>query len=124
VSNPPYFTNSLLPPAAHRSRARHTEHLTYPELIIHSLRLLTSTGTLAMILPVQEGHNFKQLAFKNGLFVKRQLAFYSRKEKTQERWLFEFGFRQDWPKEESLILYEKENLKSSDYINLTKDFYL
>jgi tRNA1Val (adenine37-N6)-methyltransferase len=124
VSNPPYFINSLLPPSHHRARTRHTEQLTFEELIMHSIRLLNPTGTLSVILPVQEGNQFKQLAFKKGLHAKRQLAFYSRKEKPQERWLFEFGFEQIKPKEKKLILYESENMKSKDYINLTKDFYL
>jgi tRNA1Val (adenine37-N6)-methyltransferase len=124
VSNPPYFANSLLPPSTHRRRTRHTEHLTFAELITHSLRLLNSNGTLAVIIPVQEGNNFRQVASNNGLHVKRQLAFYSRKEKPQERWLFEFGFDSITPREERMILYESGDLKSIDYINLTKDFYL
>jgi tRNA1Val (adenine37-N6)-methyltransferase len=124
VSNPPYFINSLLPPSPHRTRTRHTKQLTFEKLITHSIRLLNSTGTLAVILPVQEGINFKELAFKNGLYVKRQLAFYSKTEKPQERWLFEFGFKQIKPEEEKLILYQFGNVKSDDYINLTKDFYL
>ncbi len=124
VSNPPYFINSLLPPSAHRQRTRHAEQLTFEELVTHSIRQLNHAGTLAVILPVQEGNDFRQLAFKKGLHVKRQNAFYSRKEKAQERWLFEFGFEQIKPKEEKLILYGAGNLKSDDYINLTKDFYL
>jgi tRNA1Val (adenine37-N6)-methyltransferase len=124
VSNPPYFINSLLPPSAHRQRTRHTEQLTFEELITHSIRLLYPTGTLDVILPVKEGNDFKQLALKNGLHAKRQLAFYSRKEKPQERWLFEFGFEPSQTKSEKLVLYESGDLKSGDYINLTKDFYL
>lgn len=124
VSNPPYFINSLLPPSHHRRRTRHAEQLTFEELIIHSIRLLNPTGTLAVILPFNEGNDFKQLASKNGIHLKRQLAFYSRKEKPQERWLFEFGFEQVKLKEEKLILYEADDTKSNDYINLTKDFYL
>jgi tRNA1Val (adenine37-N6)-methyltransferase len=124
VSNPPYFINSLLPPALHRARTRHTEQLTFNELISHAVRLMKPTGTLAVILPVPEGNDFRQLASENGLHLRRQLAFYSRKEKPQERWLFEFGFSPGLYKEEKLVLYEEVNLKSSDYINLTKDFYL
>jgi len=124
VSNPPYFINSLLPPTLHRQRTRHTEELTFEELITHSIRLLNPTGTLDVILPIQEGNDFKDLASENGLYIKRQLAFFSRKEKPQERCLLEFGFEQVKPKEEKMILYESGDLKSSDYINLTKDFYL
>ena len=124
VSNPPFFINSLLPPSRHRQRTRHNEQLTFEELITHSIRLLNLTGTLAVVLPFQEGNDFKQLALKNKLHLKRQLAFYSRKEKPQERWLFEFGFEPVKPKEEEIILYEAGDTKSNDYINLTKDFYL
>ena len=124
VSNPPYFINSLLPPSAHRQRTRHTGQLTFQELITHSIRLLNPAGTLSVILPSQEGNNFKDLALKNELHVKRQLAFYSRKEKPQERWLFEFGFEPSQTKSEELVLYETGNVKSDNYVNLTKDFYL
>jgi tRNA1Val (adenine37-N6)-methyltransferase len=124
VSNPPYFINSLLPSSAHRQRTRHTKQLTFEELITHSIRLLNPTGTLAVIVPVQEGNDFKQLTLENGMHLKRQLAFYSRKEKPQERWLFEFAFEAPQLNEEKLILYENRNTKSDGYINLTKDFYL
>jgi tRNA1Val (adenine37-N6)-methyltransferase len=124
VSNPPFFTNSLLPPSPHRTRTRHSQQLTFDELISDAIPLMKATGTLAVILPFQEGNDFRQLAFKNGLHIQRQLAFYTRKDKAQERWLFEFGFTQGQPKEEKLVLYDKANLKSSNYLNLTKDFYL
>lgn len=124
VSNPPYFINSLLPPSSHRQRTRHTEQLTFEELITHSIRLLNPNGALAVILPFQEGNGFRQIALKNGLRLKRQLAFYSREEKPQERWLFEFGFEQVDPIEEKLILHASGNIKSEDYTKLTKDFYL
>jgi len=124
VSNPPYFINSLLPSSAHRRRTRHGAQLTFEELITHSIRLLNTTGTLAVVLPVPEGNNVKQFASNKGLHIRRQLAFYARKEKPQERWLFEFGFTPGLPAEEKLILYETGNVKSIDYMNLTKDFYL
>jgi len=124
ISNPPYFIQSLLPPSPHRTRTRHTQQLPFSELISHAVRLMKTTGTLAVILPVQEGNHFRQLASGNGLQLKRQLAFYSRKEKPQERWLFEFGFTQAHVIEEKLVLYDEANVKSGDYINLTKDFYL
>src|SRR5579859_709466 len=40
VSNPPYYVNSLLPPARARAQARHGKSLTAEELIDQSLRLL------------------------------------------------------------------------------------
>lgn len=124
VSNPPYFSNSLLPPSADRTRTRHTHHLTFEELIQHSIRLLKPNGRLAVVLPYQEGLNFKQIAHDLGLHLHRQLAFFSRKGKQQERWLFEFGFEKQLLHEETLTLYDDGDTKSEKYILLTADFYL
>ncbi len=124
VSNPPYFSNSLKPPSHHRTRARHTEQITFEELITNSIHLMKPHGILAVILPFPEGKNFQSLAAKNGIHLIRQLAVFSRKEKPQERWLLEFGFTKGATLEEALVLYEKNNLKSEAYFNLTKDFYL
>lgn len=124
VSNPPYFLNSLLPPSVHRTRTRHTNSLTYQELIDHAVRMMNNKSRLAVILPYQEGLEFKSHALKKGLHLIRQLAFYSRKEKPQERWLLEFSFEKKELKEEYLVLYEKDNYQSEDYRKLTHDFYL
>ncbi len=124
VSNPPYFINSLLPPAQHRMRSRHTRSLTFEELLVHSVRMLKPSGKLAVILPFREGNNFKSLAAKNGLHVSKQLAVYSKKEKPQMRWLLEFGFATYRSKKKKIILYKKDTLKSKAYDNLTHDFYL
>lgn len=123
VSNPPYFVNSLLPPSASRAQARHTQSLSAEELIEHSLRLLNTNGRLAVILPVAEGDKFKKL-ISSRLHLVRETAFFSRKEKPQERWLFEFHRQPDEPVSDQLVLYDSGDRKSKPYINLTKDFYL
>jgi tRNA1Val (adenine37-N6)-methyltransferase len=124
VSNPPYFNNSQLPPKAHRAKARHTDSLSYPELLHHSIRFLKTKGRLAVILPFEEGKLFVSLAKEVGLYLNRQLAFYSRKEKPQERWLMEFSFEPAPTKKEKLTLHSEGETWSEDYKRLTKDFYL
>ncbi|NOS90677.1 MAG: methyltransferase [Cyclobacteriaceae bacterium] len=124
VSNPPYFINSQLPPTAHRAKARHTQSLSFEELITHSLRLLNSNGRLAIILPSEEGNLFQSLAEQHGLFPNRRLAFYSRQGKPQERWLIEFSKSNLPIKDEQLILHGEGETWSEDYQNLTRAFYL
>ena len=51
VSNPPYFQNSLKNPDKGRELARHTDSLSYEELLSHSERLLTMHGQLAIDTP-------------------------------------------------------------------------
>jgi tRNA1Val (adenine37-N6)-methyltransferase len=124
VSNPPYFINSQLPPAEKRSVARHTNSLSYEELITGVIRLLHPLGRLAVVLPFQEGKYFQSLARANDLHTIRQLAFHSREGKPQERWLFEFAFAPVKLTTETLILHGKGEEWSNDYQALTKDFYL
>ena len=124
VSNPPYFINSQLPPATHRAKARHTNTLSYEELIYHSVRLMEKTSRLAVILPVEEGNLFRSIAQSHHLFCNRQLAFFSRANKPQERWLFEFSFHTSLPIKEKLVLHGAGEMWSEEYQVLTRDFYL
>jgi len=124
VSNPPFFNDSLLPPLQKRAQARHTQTLRYDELIFHSLRLLSPKGKLAVILPFREGKQFNSLSNQKGLFVNRQLSFSSRKEKPQERWLFEYSMSTEPIISEELVLYDSNGEKSTAYRTLTDDFYL
>ncbi|MBK5279129.1 MAG: methyltransferase [Bacteroidia bacterium] len=124
VSNPPYFINSQLPPSRKRSQARHIGSLSYSELISQSLNLLSSSGRLAVVLPFEEGKKFQSLAHINELHTIRQLSFFSRKGKPQERWLFEFSFKPNEIITESLTLHNKGEDWSDEYKKLTKEFYL
>ncbi|MCA6432880.1 MAG: methyltransferase, partial [Cytophagales bacterium] len=124
VSNPPYFINSQLPPSIDRAKARHTHSLSYQELIDHSTRLLKNEGRLAVVLPYIEGKDFVNLASIRGLICVRQLAFYSRREKPQERWLFEFTFIPQTMVAEQMILHGEGETWSPEYKALTKSFYL
>ena len=51
VSNPPFFTNGVLPTGEARTTARHTGALTYRQLIDGAMRLMTDGGSLALISP-------------------------------------------------------------------------
>lgn len=124
VSNPPYFVNSQLPPTSHRAKARHTDSLSYEELIRHAMGLLSAQGKLAVILPYEEGKKFASLASLKGMVCNQELAFHSRQGKPQERWLMEFSFDASPIKKEQLILHAEGESWSEDYKKLTKDFYL
>ena len=62
VSNPPYFQNSLKNPDKGRQTARHTDTLSFSELIHHSTRLLSENGILALILPAEAESEVCELA--------------------------------------------------------------
>ncbi len=124
ISNPPYFINSFKPPDKSRHVARHTDTLTFEELIQASLRLLEPEGRLAVILPQTEGQLFLSLAQRKGLFCIRQWTFRSRIHKPIERLLLEFGRHPAKPEMGELLLYDQGEKWSEGYIALTKEFYL
>ncbi len=62
VSNPPFFCNSLLPPKAERSAARHTITLSFEDLLFAVERLLSDGGRFALILPYSEFKLFEKEA--------------------------------------------------------------
>ena len=66
VTNPPYFQKSYKPPTTQRETARHTEQLTYDEILNTTEKLLTPNGRLTLILPYTEGLQFSELDDKHG----------------------------------------------------------
>ncbi len=117
VSNPPFFSNSLLPPKATRQTARHTETLSFDDLI-----LAAKNSRLAIILPTAEGNLFREKARDHGFHCNRSLAFYSRKNKPQERWLMEFSRNETEIATEILLLYKEKDTWTEEYAALVKDF--
>ena len=124
ISNPPFFTNSLLPPSGKRKTARHTIGLPYEDLLISAARLITRGGIFAIILPLKEGLSFISMAQFHGFYPQRQCAVFTREGKSQERWLFEFSTTPGPVIIEKLFLLGKTNERSEDYKKLTEEFYL
>ena len=123
VSNPPYFVDSLLPPDAKRSTARHTHDLTFEELDSAVARLLSESGKFALILPITEFEKYLTLTQLHlvcrcdvcpieGGAVKRIMGEFAKQKPTTTRLetiAIERGRRGDY---------------TDDYRALTKDFYL
>jgi len=124
ISNPPFFNNSFKPPDQNRVAPRHTDTLSFEELIVHSKYLLTDEGKLNVILPYTEGLQFIELAKKHSFYLKRQWSFRTRNEKPIERWLLEFSMQSGTLETEEVLLYSKGEEWSEGYKKLTRDFYL
>lgn len=126
VSNPPYFQNSLKNPDKGRQLARHTDTLSYEDLIRHSARLLTEQGQLTLILPAEAENEVRQLAAVHNLFLTRLTRVYSKESKPARRVLMSFHFSPFNFQfvEDSLILEDEKGGRSLPYQQLCKDFYL
>jgi len=127
VSNPPYFQNSLKNPDKGRQTARHTDTLSYADLIKHSARLLTNHGQLALILPAESENEVRQLAAEENLFLTHVTRVFSKESKPARRVLMAFERTQSTEhraQTDSLILEDEKGGRSAAYSELTKDFYL
>ena len=127
VSNPPYFQNSLKNPDEGRKAARHTDTLSYAELVHHSARLLTEHGQLALILPAEAENEIRQLAAAADLFLTHVTRVYSKETKPARRVLLSFEMSRSRDLEitsDTLVLEDEKGGRSAAYSELTKDFYL
>ncbi len=126
VSNPPYFEESLLPPDARRTAARHTRSLTYAELVDGVVRLLDAEGRFSLILPAAESERFLSAAH-GVLFLTRRCDVRTTPGSGVRRVMMEFAV--SVPKLllqiESLSIEDGGPMRySGEYRALTRDFYL
>lgn len=124
VSNPPYFSDSLLCPDSSRTTARHTTSLTLQELDNSVCRMLDKGhGRFALILPTEQMDRYLALT---RLSVVRRCDIRSRANSDIIRVMAELSFEGgDAVEVQNLAIYEDESREYTDnYRTLTKDFYL
>lgn len=129
VSNPPYFQNSLKNPDVGRMTARHTDTLSYAELIHHGARLLKEDGQLALILPAEAETEVRGLAAAERLSLTRITRVYSKENKKPKRVLLAFvkgmrGLEVSGLEEDTLVLEDEKGGRSAAYSKLCQEFYL
>ena len=124
VSNPPYFTNGVLPTGDARTMARHTGSLTYSQLIEGAARLLTDDGSLALISPTDaEGLIIEAAAFAS-LPVRRLTRVIPTEGAEPKRTLWQLTRRAIPYREEEMTIASSDGSFTSEYIALTGAFYL
>ncbi|MCH2215180.1 MAG: methyltransferase [Flavobacteriales bacterium] len=124
VSNPPFFSKSLVSQDEGRNQARHTFSLSPVELS-KSSRMLTKEGRLAVIYPLDSYAVFKEKMYTLDFFEERRLSVKPTPDKPFHRILGEFS-RESIQQDTFELTIEKygRHKYSEEYIELTKDFYL
>ena len=124
VSNPPYFTNGVLPTGDARTQARHTGTLSYDQLIRGAVRLLSTDGTLAIITPTDAEGDIIQAATFAALPVRQLVRVIPVEGAAPKRTLWLLSRRAMTYREDSLTIAHRDGTFTSDYIALTSPFYL
>ena len=86
--------------------------------------MLSEHGRLALIVPGGAIQHLKDLAELNHLFLQHITAIKPKPGKSVNRALLEWGRKQTALKEDCLIIYNRDNSFTEEYIGLTKEFYL
>lgn len=125
-SNPPYFVNSLKSPGEKRSLARHTDGLTFEELMSAVSSLLSLGGEFSLIVPMNLAGALKAAATSHLLYLSRETRVYTKSGISPKRVLLAFrNVLGNEPVEvEDLVLEQSPGMKSDAYFQLVKDFYL
>lgn len=118
VSNPPYFEQSLKAPDVQRSLARHTDSLSYRDLLQGVVSHLESGGEFSVIIPFDCRSRFEAEAIMVGLYPSRVCAVKTTNRKSPRRYLLAFRKHPGEIETSELIM------NSDAYHDLVKDFYL
>ena len=124
ISNPPFFSDSLLPPDPSKKIARHTETLSFQELVEGVNNLLKPGGHFALILPMESHKAFSHHATKKGFLKCRELEIIPVKGKKPNRILSEWTKEQEEAVFESLCIRKNTLEYTDEYKKLTEEFYL
>jgi tRNA1Val (adenine37-N6)-methyltransferase len=125
ISNPPYFSRSLRSPSTKRNISRHDDSLSFDELIEGSSELMLPDASLWVILPLIESRDFSEKSGKLGLFVHYQLKVAHKKGSEYQRVILQLmKIKQEKLVEQILVMKNEDNSLTTDYIELTKEFYI
>jgi tRNA1Val (adenine37-N6)-methyltransferase len=125
ISNPPFFQNSLKNSDKAKSTARHTDSLTFNDLIQNSSKFLSDKGIAAFIIPFESEEYFLKVAAKEFLFPKRICYVKGNENSKIKRSLIELSFdRNRKVKFENLTIEKSRHIYTEKYIDLTKEFYI
>ncbi len=125
VSNPPYFTQSQKTNNEARNFARHNDSLSVSDLFNAVDKLLAENGSFSLIIPTEALPLFLENAKSIGLTCYKKLWIWPTPEIKPKRILLSFSKQNINLKEHNLIIETTGRHRySSEYKNLTKDFYL
>ena len=124
VSNPPFFSNGILPPEKSRISARHTQNLTYGQLLKNARTLLAEKGKIALITPFDNIKEVIEECVFNNLNISRKVNVVSVEGFAPKRVLWELVNYPCSMHESELVIEASPGVFSDEYIALCKDFYL
>ena len=125
ITNPPFFTQSLLSPDSSKNHYRHTVDLSFDKLILSCIRFLSETGILQIILPIRSMNLFDQIAQNHCLAMHQAYIIYPSSKTKAIRVMarYDRGVREQ-VEIEMMCLYDSNKKRTAGYVNHCRAFYL
>jgi tRNA1Val (adenine37-N6)-methyltransferase len=124
ISNPPFYTSTYKELSEERAMARHSESLTYSDLLKSTSKLLSENGNCAFIIPFEEEENFLKIASENELYPNRITRVKGAVNTAVKRSLLQFSFLKTETIHSELTIELYRHNYTEEYKSLVQDFYL
>ncbi|MCE2570897.1 tRNA1(Val) (adenine(37)-N6)-methyltransferase [Motilimonas eburnea] len=124
VSNPPYFPAGQALASQARATARHTGSLGKMDLLTAIMQLLSANGRCDLVLPFDVALEYIDAAKKIGLFLVKRVDVHTLSNKPPHRMLLSLAKTAQGCDSSTLTIHHQAGEYSSDYVALTRDFYL
>ena len=125
VSNPPFFFGDNIPEKEKKGLARHTNTLSYNDLLISVKKLIKPNGRFALVLPALESKTFLKDAENQGLYLQKEMKIVPIEGKEPNRINMQLVVNQvDKTESETFVLRHQDHAFTKEYKDFLKDYYL
>lgn len=125
VSNPPFFNNSIKSAQKEKAMARHTDALSFNDLISHSVKLMSPMAIFSVIISIDTEKEFCQTAINNGLKLTKITRVKPNLKKPCKRVLLQFELISKPCIENQLTIETAQRHEyTSAFTEIMKPFYL
>ena len=125
VSNPPFYTNSLINPDARKKLARHADALFFEQLMAFVAVKLNEKGSFQCIVPTELADwMVTTLLPQHQLFLQAQLEIRSFAGEPVIRKILKIGKEETAVLEDSLVIYAERGVYTEAYKKILQPFFL
>lgn len=124
ISNPPFYAEDFKTDNSQRDMARFQDAMPFEELIEAAALLLSDNGIFSVIIPFKEEEKFVSICKELDLFPFKITRVKGTPISEIKRSLLAFSRIEQIPLINELVIEISRHNYTSEYIELTKDFYL
>lgn len=124
ISNPPFFTSSLVCPDERRTKARHNNTLSLEDFVLSCKNVMAEQSFVCVILPKQEAQEMRDLFSKEGVFAVYIVDVFAKEGSICKRQVIIYSNFPLVEQQRQLYIRDANNIYTQQYKTLTSPFLL